>query len=407
MSFISKVDLKIALNSVKLTRWRSFLTILGVVIGISSVITVVSIGEGIKDQINNQVNQLGKDLITVRPGTYSSSGLNSLSILSTNSTGSSLSAQDDRIVSTTNGVGSSSPLSVIPGVVSAPGQSVSNPLVIGASPSIQGILNQGLQYGQFFVDNDTVDTAVVGQAIASRLFPGEVALGHSFSFLGQTFIVRGVFDSFDAPPLSLQANYNDAIFIPFSLANQLENNSAVISEILVKPTNSNDTRSVASTINSNLLKADGGVQDFTVLRQSQGLVITNNILDLLAKLIVGIATISLLVGGVGIMNVMLVSVSERTQEIGIRKAIGATNKQILAQFLTEAMILSLFGGLVGIIVSFAINGVLRVFTGLQPVIVWQIVVISTVVSLIIGIVFGIMPAFKAARKEPIDALRYQ
>jgi ABC-type antimicrobial peptide transport system permease subunit len=408
MSFVSKVDLKIALNSVKVTRWRSMLTVLGVVIGVCSVITIVSIGEGVKNQINAQVDQLGKDLITVRPGTYSNVGLNSLGLFSPQNSGSALGAQDPTTVAHTQGVGLASPISIIPGVVSSlSGRTINNPLVIGASTSIQGILNQGLQYGQFFSPNDQVDTAVIGPSIASRLFPGDVPLGHSFNFLGQTFVVRGEFDSFDAPPLSLQINYNNAIFIPFSIANQLENNNTAISEILVKPSNPNQTDSVASAINANLLHADGGVQNFTVLKQNQGLAITSNILNLLAKLIVGVAAISLIVGGIGIMNVMLVSVSERTQEIGIRKAIGATNKQILAQFLTEAIILSLFGGLAGIVASFVINGVLRLLTGLQPVIVWQVVIISTGVSLIVGVLFGIMPAIKAAHKEPIDALRYQ
>jgi len=128
-------------------------------------------------------------------------------------------------------------------------------------------------------------------------------------------------------------------------------------------------------------------------------------LELLTRLITGVAAISLLVSGIGIMNVMLVSVTERLHEIGIRKAIGATNRQILSQFLVEATVLSLAGGLIGIAVSYAIDGALRLFTGLQPAITWQIVVIAAGVSLLVGMIFGSVPALKAARKDPIQALR--
>jgi putative ABC transport system permease protein len=133
----------------------------------------------------------------------------------------------------------------------------------------------------------------------------------------------------------------------------------------------------------------------------------NHILDLLTELISGIAAISLLVGGIGIMNVMLVAVTERTQEIGIRKALGATSRQIINQFLTEAVVISTYGGILGIIVSVLINLGLRIVTNLQPALSWQVMLLATAVSVIVGLVFGIMPAVKAARKDPIDTLRYQ
>jgi putative ABC transport system permease protein len=143
------------------------------------------------------------------------------------------------------------------------------------------------------------------------------------------------------------------------------------------------------------------------LKQSQTLTITNGILNLLTELIAGIAAVSLLVGGIGIMNIMILSVTERTHEIGIRKAVGATSKQILGQFLVEAIMLSLIGGAIGVIVSLIINAVLRVLTNLQPVLDWKVMVGATLISLTVGIIFGIAPAAKAARKTPIEALRFQ
>src|SRR6185437_6322582 len=144
---------------------------------------------------------------------------------------------------------------------------------------------------------------------------------------------------------------------------------------------------------------------FEVLSGNQNLVASDTILDLLTRLIAGIAAISLLVGGIGIMDVMLVSVTERMHEIGIRKALGATNRQILSQFLIESTVLSLTGGLIGILISLLIDYLLRIFTTLTPEISWQAVVVATVVSFLVGITFGSIPALKAARKDPIDALR--
>jgi putative ABC transport system permease protein len=162
---------------------------------------------------------------------------------------------------------------------------------------------------------------------------------------------------------------------------------------------------VAASIRKTLDKAHGGQSGFVVVTGNQNLSASNNILNLLTRLIAGVAAISLLVSGIGIMNVMLVSVSERKHEIGIRKAVGATNRQILSQFLMESSVMSLWGGVIGIGLAFLIELVLRLYTDLKPSISWQVVVLATGVSLFVGIVFGTIPAVKAARKDPIEALR--
>jgi ABC-type antimicrobial peptide transport system permease subunit len=397
---------------VRSTRWRSFLTVLGVIIAISSVITIVSIGEGIKHQVTNQVNGLGKDLITVRPGTISSDvdladSLQYLNLISGQNASGLLTDQDIQTIESVKGVGPVAPLTIIPGAVSASPVKLSNPLVIATTNNIGQLLNQSLQYGGMYDNSGDGNVAVLGQGVSNRLFPGQVPLAQTYTFAGQTFTVRGEFNGFNSPPLSISADFNDAIFIPFSLATQFENGSVPIYEILVKPANPNQTNALAAAINAALLSAHGGVQNFTVLKQSQTLTITNGILNLLTELIAGIAAVSLLVGGIGIMNIMILSVTERTHEIGIRKAVGATSKQILGQFLVEAIMLSLIGGAIGVIVSLIINAVLRVLTNLQPVLDWKVMVGATLISLTVGIIFGIAPAAKAARKTPIEALRFQ
>jgi putative ABC transport system permease protein len=248
---------------------------------------------------------------------------------------------------------------------------------------------------------------VLAQHAADMLFNEDVPLGHSFVFHGHEFIVRGIFNNFTTTPLSQQANFNNAMFIPYDVAQSLTNNSAPTYEILAKAANNKQTKQVAADINSRLEKSHGGQKDLTVLAGNQSLAASNNILDLLTAMIAGVAAISLVVGGIGIMNVMLVSVAERMREIGIRKAVGATNRQILSQFMIEASLLSVTGGIIGVGLAFLLDLLLRLTTSLEPVITWQTVSLATIVSLSVGIIFGSVPALKAARKHPIEALRAQ
>lgn len=404
-------NIKMAVNSIRAARWRSWLTILGIVIGVVSVVTIVSIGEGIKHQVSGQINHLSKDLLTIRPGTISasvSSALSTLNSIANPSNSSSLSANDLQVVANTPNVASAVPLSIVPGSVKVSGApTINNALVIGTTSGAPAILNQSVQFGVFFSPDDYGrNIAIIGSNLALALFQTEAPLGMSFTFRGQQFIVNGVMSTFDTPLFSLDANFNNAIFIPYQIASQMEQGDAPLYEILAQPTSSKLTNSVDQSITARLKDAHGGAKDFTVLKQSQSLAVTNSILTLLTSLISGIAAISLLVGGIGIMNVMLVSVTERTYEIGIRKAVGATNHQIRSQFLTEAVVLSFTGSIVAIAISVLINVGLRLTTSLQPTLSWQIMLLSTLMALIVGIIFGLAPAVIAAHKEPINALRH-
>ncbi len=403
-------NIKMAVMALRSTKWRSALTMLGIIIGVVSVVTVVGIGEGIKHQVGTQINQLGRDLITIRPGQLvqrsSSGGISSVNFFSNITNTGSLTNQDLQTVSATNGVSQTVPLGLVSGAVQANSQT-SNVPVIATTYNLPAIVNQSFAGGNFFGSDvtDEPNVAIVGYQAAETLFGQHAAVGHSFTFLGQTFVVRGVFNQFDANPLSFSTDFNHAIFIPYSTAQALTQNNLQPFEILAKPTSASLTDATVRDISANLLRAHQNQQKFTVLQQDESLAITNNILNLLTKLIAGVAAISLLVGGVGIMDVMLVSVAERMHEIGIRKALGATNHQILSQFLIEATVLSSTGGLVGILLAFFIDYLLRVFTSLTPYIGWQIVALATFVSLLVGILFGSIPALKAARKDPIEALR--
>lgn len=411
MATISRGNVKMTLQAVRSTKWRSLLTMLGVIIGIVSVVMTVGIGEGVKQEVAKQVNQFGDDLITVRPGNVHQGngkivtntdllfGLNSLS---------GLTEKDLETVKKSNNVRLAAPLGVVPGSVQADNRKLDNSLVLATNNDLPGALNRTIRYGDFFDTNDQKGNfAVIGRHVADALFDEQIPLGRSFTFRGQTFVVRGMFDEFKSTPLSPVSNFNDAIFIPYKVAERLTGNSTQMYSILAKPDKTDNTAKAIDSIESSMLVSHGGQKDFSVLDQKENLAASSDVLSLITTMIAAIAGISLLVGGVGIMNIMLATVTERMHEIGIRKAIGATNRQILNQFMLEAAILSLFGGIVGIALSVIGVYALRLYTDLQPIISWQAIVVATLTSLAIGIIFGTIPAVKAARKDPIEALRHE
>lgn len=378
---------------------------LGIVIGIASVVTVASIGEGIKQQIAKQINRAGDTLITIRPGEDQAVNSSLRSLIAPRATGS-VSDADAATIRKTAHVAQSAPLALVAGDLKAEHGSYTAGPVVGVGNDLPKLVNQSIAYGTFFTDEDAGEhVAVVGAHAAIALFDREVPLGSTFTFRGQEFTVRGVFNEFPPIPLSNDISYNDAVFIPYSTAKALTKNGIQPYEVLAKADSKQSVDAVASSINSALLKNHGGTQDFSVLKASDNLAASSSVLDLLTKLTVIAAAISLFVGGIGIMNITLLSVTERLHEIGIRKAVGATNRQILGEFMSEAIVLCVFGAIAGVVVSLVINLLLRILTSLAPVVQWQVIVGATVVSVIVGILFGTVPALKAARKDPIAALR--
>ncbi|MCA9331395.1 ABC transporter permease [Candidatus Saccharibacteria bacterium] len=399
-------NLRIAIEALRSSKWRSLLTMLGIIIGVVSVVTTVSLGEGAKRGVISQIEQSGADLITVRPGITENNDNKTSGLVGSNYNGT-LSNRDLEVIRKVPGAYSVVPFSYVANTASQEDVIFNKGLVIGTTGGLPQVLGQKMQYGTFFKEDEPQrDTAVIGQRVAEQLFGENVPIGKFMTIRGKQFMVQGIFEEFDTSALVPGTDYNYAIFVQYDTGKELTGDSDIY-QILVRPKKDVGSSVLAADITKALQKSHANQEDFTVLEQKDKLAEANNLLTLMTGFVASIAGISLVVGGIGILNIMLVAVTERTHEIGIRKAIGATNKQILNQFMTEAVILSSVGGVIGIIMSLLTNYLFRIFTDLTPILTWPIMAIAFGVSVLVGIIFGVTPALTAARKRPIDALRYE
>jgi ABC-type antimicrobial peptide transport system permease subunit len=402
-------NLRMAVSSIRANRLRSFLTLLGVIIGVFSVITSVSLAEGVKRQVVNETDKLGNDVLTIRPGRplKDNKGIvPQVNIFGPNSTGAILTEKDLAALRDNENLNEAVPLNLVSGVPFFQGRSFDEALVIGTTPGLPSILNHDVEFGSFFGEAEKdKKVAVIGPNVAEKLFEEIVPIGQIFRIRGQDFVVQGVFEKHRTASVSQGLDFNDAVFIPYHPAKEINNGAAQSYEILVRANNIDRIDEIEASVRENLKASRGGQEDFTIFQSDDTQAVTGSVLDLITKMVVGIAIISMLVGGIGIMDIMLVSVSERTREIGIRKAVGATNHQIRKQFILEATVLSLWGAIIGVIISVVFNVIIRIVSNLQPVISWQIALLSVLASVALGVIFGTAPAIKASRKDPIDALR--
>lgn len=405
-------NIKMALASIKSTGARSFLTMLGVIIGVASVVIIVAIGQGVKQQVIDQIDQLGSDIVNVRSGKLFDTDSNGrITRLNTGGAlgASTLTSADIDSLKKLPTVEAVAYNAVITGIASSYENEGYNQAVITAtSPETFEVLGQKVEFGEFYTFSDVgYNTAVIGSNVAVELFKQPDPIGRVFNIKGENFTVRGILTATPESPLNIGTNYNDIIYIPIEAGQKITSDNLPISVINIKVKNSQTVDQAVEQIRGALLKNHGEQEDFTVIEQSQYLDVANQSFNLLTTLVASIAAISLFVGGIGIMNIMLVGVSERTHEIGVRKAIGASNQQILGQFLVEATVISVLGGIIGILLALLAAYIIRLVTDIHPVISITTILIATAVSTIVGILFGMMPAAKAARKDPIEALRHE
>ena len=405
-----------AIIGLKSNVMRSILTILGIVIGIVAISLVISTTEGAKSLILSQVKSMGSNLVVIRPGREPKGPMEAgQSILS-----ASLKEKDIKLLENKNNVphlADIAPSVLVSGSVSYNGETFKATTFGWVADWIGKMFNVYPEKGRFFSQNEILSrdkVAIIGYRAKKELFGQSDAVGQKIKIKGKKFRVVGVLPKKGEVAMF---NLDDMVVIPYTTAQKYLLGINYYHEILAKATNEKSVPLMINEIKKTLRQShnitDPSKDDFYIMDQADMASKLDSITKILAVLLLAVAAISLAVGGVGIMNIMLVSVTERTREIGLRKAVGATKKDILTQFLLESIILSASGGIMGIIFGVFFSFLVSVIMTKSLSINWPFVfplsglIIGIVASSLIGLIFGIYPARKAANKSPIEALRYE
>lgn len=404
-------DFQMAYASFKSAKLRSFLTISGIAVGVASIALVYALGEGIQRSSLKQLSSFGDNIVTVTPGEIiqkdDNGRVNGVDIASLIGS-STLTAKDLAELKNNGDIERATPIAIVGGVIkteTAP--DTRGTIVIATDSEFTKITKQKVKFGNFLAPEDNArNLAVLGAKTAEKLFQEESPIGRQFSFRGADFVVKGVMDYFDQPTTNLIVNYNEAIFIPVETAKKISDGVLEIREILVESKSSKDVETAIASVESSLLKIRGGQKDFGVYRQSEYAGVASELFSYVIFFVTIVAGISLFVAGIGIMNIMFVGVSERTKEIGVRKALGATSRQILGQFLIEALVLSMIGGIVGIFLAITAGYFITLRTIYTPYFDPLLMILFTIVATLIGTVFGVFPAIRASRQDPAKSLRH-
>jgi len=398
------ITLQIAWKSLFANKMRSILTMLGIIIGVAAVIIMVSLSQGATAGITERIAGMGSNLLMVRPGG------NFGPVRGTSTT--KLTYEDAQAISRLPMVKAVAPEASSQVTVTA-GSNTWSTSVSGTVPQLQMIKDWSTSQGGFFSDNDVERgalVAVLGQTVVENLFPNGINnLNSDIRINGLTFTVVGVLSSKGAGGTG--SDQDDTIYIPLTTAQQRFLGSTSVRVINVQATSEQALTTLKETITSLLRQrhrlASSTENDFQIQDMAEVLSTIEDTTKIMTFLLGGIAGISLLVGGIGIMNIMLVSVTERTREIGIRMAVGATTRAILTQFLIEALLLSVLGGLIGVAIGWGGTRILSMLSNLRMELVPWIIAMSLGFSLMVGLFFGYYPARKAANSNPIDALRFE
>ncbi len=405
-------SMRIALRSLGANKLRSSLTMLGIIIGVMAVIAMLSIGRGAQAAITNQINSIGTNLLFIRPGATQQGG-----VRTAEGSAATLTIEDAQALEGLQDVVGVAPEVDSFGQVAYLGNN-DNARIIGATPEYLDTLNANVADGDFITSANVTArsaVAVLGSQIAQDLFSSGEPVGQSVRINGQSFRVVGVMQAKGGTGFM---NADTQVFVPITTAmSRLSRGSQFrggtsVSDINVKITDPSVQNEVIQNISAVLDQRHHVAQDdFTIQSQQDILNTANQVTGILTIFLGGVAAISLIVGGIGIMNIMLVSVTERTREIGIRKAIGARKRDILVQFLTEATILSVTGGVIGVmmgaLIARLISGIQLGGSTLNTVVDLDSVLLAVIFSVAVGLFFGSYPANRAASLHPIDALRYE
>ncbi len=393
-----------AWSSIVSNKMRSLLTMLGIIIGVAAVIALMSIGYGVQESIKNDISRLGSNTITITPGTGRKPGVRAAA-----GSTQTLTYKDYQAIKNLPNITYAAPL-VTNSYLLVNGNKNWNTRVYGCTTDYAALSSLSAQEGRFWTEkeyNARARVAVIGKTVATGLFGEEDPIGQKLRINGDPFTVIGLLEEKGYSFM----DQDDRVLCPFSTVQERMLHITYVNNIVISSDNDSDLSQIESDV-TNLLRtrhriATGAEDDFSIQNSQDLLKTMESTTQTLTIFLGSIAAISLLVGGIGIMNIMLVSVTERTKEIGIRKALGATYRMIIVQFLIESITVSLAGGFLGVALGVGIALLIPHISELSTLLTAMPIVGSFVFSVLIGLIFGLYPAQKAAKLNPIDALHYE
>lgn len=395
-----------ATESLRRARARTLLTITGVAIGVASITTILALSSGVTDIIQKQITELGDRVLLVRPATppLSVSDLSSPTAQTTYTT-SPLTERDLETIQKTKGVYSATPLMTLSGSVRTKDRQSKNSIIAATTPELLDTTKLEVREGQFIDPDILENTVVVGSQLSIDLFGTEKSVGQTLLVKGQSFTVIGVLKEQNAPVNFNNIDFDQAVIISLESGKLFNNSLAQIQQINILAKPGADTTTLQQKLQTVMLKNHDNEKDTAVLAGRDITEPTSRLYLFISSAMAIIACISLIVGGIGIMNIMLVSVAERTREIGLRKAVGSSNGMIVTQFMIEALIISVLGGVVGYLSGYFIAFSISMLLPYDPTFSWHIAGYALGLAVGVGVLFGLYPAVRASRKDPIESLR--
>ena len=409
MRLLLKNHIENALDSLRSTRTRTLLTMLGVSIGVASITLILSLSSGATKIITDQVQQLGGNIAVIRPGVPMNTPKidNITAPASLDFAASTLTEDDIESLRSIPNIEALAPIMTISGSVKTDSSTAPpHTSIIATTPNLLTTARLEIRDGQFIDSVTNPNTVVIGPQLSIDIFGTDQSIGRTIKIRGQTFTIIGLLKRTNKPINYNNVDFDRSAVISLEAGKSLNHEIAQIQQINIKATSTEKLPGVVSGIKRLLDKNHQGEQDYTILSGNDISRPTSQLFYTFAATMAAVAAVSLVVGGIGIMNIMLVGVAERTREIGIRKSLGASHGHIVWQFLIESLAISFGGGIVGYVFGYLLGFIVsRSLLTFDPVFSWQIAAISLGVSVFIGILFGLYPAVRAARKDPIEALR--
>ena len=401
---MNREQFRIAVQNLRANRARTLLTTLGVIIGVASITLVLALGEGVRQAVERQVDRLEGNVIIVKPGRSDSNVVGSYNPYNTAMT-TTLTERDYATVAKLPNVREIAPVMILNGSLKDSDGDTKHAPIIATSESLMSVLGLKVRSGQFIDSQTSRDTVVIGQQLALDLFGMDEAMGQSVLVKGRPHTVIGIIKNTNTPINLSGIDLDQAAYVSLDDGKSFNQGIAQIQQLTLSVTDINKISETTERVDAAILKNHAGEQDFTALAGKDIAQYSSAFFSSLVSITAIVSIITLIVSGIGVMNIMLVGVTERTREIGIRKALGATDQHIMGQFLVESLIMCVTGGILGILVAYAAAFFISSELYFQPSISPYIFATGFGLALGVGVIFGLYPAVKAARKDPIESLR--